>query len=131
MIGLDTNVLVRYITEDDVTQSAAAKKIIESFSSEGPGFISLVVIAELVWVLQFSYDCDKQEIATVIEKLLRSAELRTEKAEIVEQALREYRARRADFADCLIDRCALEVGCQHTLTFDKRAASLPGMQLIL
>lgn len=130
MTGLDTNVLVRYIVQDDVAQTAAAVRVLESLSLESPGFIPLVVIAELVWVLQYSYESDKQEISAVLERLLRSAELVVEKAEIVEQALRAYRVSRADFADCLIERCAHSAGCKHTLTFDKRAASLTGMHLV-
>ena len=130
MIGLDTNVLARYIADDDASQSAAAARVIESLSAESPGFVPLVVIAELVWVLQFSYRFNKSEIAGVVEKLLRSAELTIEKAEIVAQALREFRVSRADFADCLIERCAHGAGCQYTVTFDKRAASLGEMRLI-
>jgi predicted nucleic-acid-binding protein len=130
MIGLDTNVLARYIAEDDAAQGAAAARIIESLSAESPGFVPLVVIAELVWVLQFSYRFTKHEIAEVVEKLLRSAELMIENAEIVAQALREFRRSRADFADCLIERCAHAAGCQHIVTFDKRAATLANMRLI-
>jgi predicted nucleic-acid-binding protein len=130
MIGLDSNVLARYIAGDDASQSAAAARVIESLSAESPGFVPLVVIAELVWVLQYSYRLNKHEIAEVVEKLLRSAELMLENAEIVAQALREFRRSRADFADCLIERSAHAAGCQHTVTFDKRAASLAEMRLI-
>jgi predicted nucleic-acid-binding protein len=130
MIGLDTNVLVRYIADDDALQSAVAARIIESFSPESPGFVPIVVVAEMVWVLQFSYRFNKQEIAEVLEKLLRSSELMVENAEIVDQSLREFRTSRADFPDCLIARCAHSAGCQHTLTFDRRAASLGTMRLI-
>lgn len=130
MIGLDTNVLARYIAEDDAAQSAAAARVLESLSAESPGFVPLVVIAELVWVLQFSYRFNKREVADVVEKLLRSAELMLENAEIVARALREFRRSRADFADCLIERCAHAAGCQHTVTFDRRAASLGGERLI-
>ena len=130
MIGIDTNVLARYIAEDDAAQSAAAARVIESLSAESPGFAPLVVIAQLIWVLQFSYGFNKREIADVIEKLLRSAELMLENAEIVAQALREFRRSRADFADCLIERSAHVAGCQHTVTFDKRATSLAEMRLI-
>jgi predicted nucleic-acid-binding protein len=130
MIGLDTNVLARYIAEDDAAQSAAAARVLESLSAESPGFVPLVVIAELVWVLQFSYRFNKREVADVVEKLLRSAELMLENAEIVAHALREFRRSRADFADCLIERCAHAAGCQHTVTFDRRAASLGGERLI-
>jgi predicted nucleic-acid-binding protein len=130
MIGLDTNLLARYIAEDDAAQSAAAARVLESLSAESPGFVPLVVIAELVWVLQFSYRFNKREVADVVEKLLRSAELMLENAEIVAHALREFRRSRADFADCLIERCAHAAGCQHTVTFDRRAASLGGERLI-
>jgi len=130
MIGLDTNVLVRYIADDDALQSAAAAKIIESFSPQSLGFVPIVVVAEVVWVLQFSYRFSKQEILDVLEKLLRSSELLVENAEIVDQALREFRAGRADFPDFLIARCASAAGCQHTLTFDRRAASIASMRLI-
>ena len=130
MIGLDTNVLVRYIADDDPAQNAAATKIIESLSPNSRGFISLVVLVELIWVLQFSYDFNKSEITTIIEKILRSAELQVERSEIVNQALGQFRFSRADFSDCLIDRCSDTAGCQYTLTFDKRAASTGKMRLV-
>jgi predicted nucleic-acid-binding protein len=130
MIGLDTDVLARYIAGEDASQSAAAARVIESLSAESPGFVPLVVITELVWVLQFSYRLNKHAIAEVVEKLLRSSELMLENAEIVAQALREFRRSRADFADCLIERCAHAAGCQHTVTFDKRAATIANMRLI-
>jgi predicted nucleic-acid-binding protein len=129
MIGLDTNVLVRYITQDHPAQSAAAVRVMDSLSSDLPGFLSLVVIAEAVWVLQFSYRFQKDEIEHVVEKLLRSKELVLERAEIVSQALRKFRANRANFADCLIERCSHAAECQYVLTFDKDAAAM-GMRLL-
>ena len=129
MIGLDTNILVRYVTQDHPLQSAAAVKVIESLSSESPGFLSLVVIAELVWVLQFSYRFQKHEIDRVVDKLLRSQELIVERAEIVSQALRNFRVSRANFPDCLIERCGHAAECQYVLTFDKNAAAA-GMRLL-
>ena len=129
MIGLDTNILVRYVTQDHSAQSAAAGKVMDSLSSEAPGFVSLVVLAELVWVLQFSYRFKKAELEHVVEKLLRSRELIVERAEIVSQALRKFHLSRADFADCLIERCCHAAECQHVLTFDKKAAAA-GMQLV-
>jgi predicted nucleic-acid-binding protein len=130
MIGLDTNILVRYVTQDHAEQSAAAVKVMESLSSESPGFLSLVVIAELVWVLQFSYRFQKHEIEHVVERLLRSKELVVERAEIVSQALRKFRVSRANFADCLIERCGHAVECHYVLTFDKDAAAA-GMRLLM
>jgi predicted nucleic-acid-binding protein len=129
MIGLDTNILVRYVTQDHPAQSVAAVKVMDSLSSESPGFLSLVVIAELVWVLQFSYRFKKQEIEHVVDGLLRSKELIVERAEIVFQALRTFRASRANFADCLIERCGRAAECQYVLTFDKDAAAA-GMRLL-
>jgi predicted nucleic-acid-binding protein len=129
MIGLDTNVLVRYVTQDHPAQSAAAVKVMDSLSSDSPGFLSLVVIAEVVWVLQFSYHFKREEIAHVVERLLRSKELVLERAEIVSQAVRKFRASRANFADCLIERCAHAAECQYVLTFDKNAGAM-GMRLL-
>jgi predicted nucleic-acid-binding protein len=123
MIGLDTNVLVRYLTHDDPTQTAAAMRVMNSLSSDSPGFLSLIVVAELVWVLAISYGYRKKEIEQVLETLLRSEELVLERAEIVSQALRTFRGGQADFADCLIERCGRAAGCKHTLTFDWKAAA--------
>ena len=130
MIALDTNVVVRYVTQDDPLQAAAATKLIESFSSEAPGFVATVVIVELVWVLQSSYRAKRQEIARVLETLLRSKELIVERAELVWQALRRFAAGNADFTDCLIERCGHAAQCQFTATFDRDAASAAGMRLI-
>ncbi len=129
MIGLDTNILVRYVTQDHAAQSAAAVKVVDSLSSESPGFLSLVVVAELVWVLQFSYSFKKHQIEHVIERLLRSQELVIERADLVSQALRKFRVSRANFADCLIERCGNAAECQYVITFDKDAAAA-GMRLL-
>ena len=129
MIGLDTNVLVRYITQDHPAQSAAAVRIVDSLSAVLPGFLPLVVITEVVWVLQFSYGFKRNEIGQIVERLLRSKELVLERAEIVSQALRKFRASRANFADCLIERCGHAAECQYVLTFDKDAAAM-GMRLL-
>ena len=129
MIGLDTNVVVRYLTHDDPTQTAAAMKAMNLLSADSPGFLSLIVIAELVWVLESFYRFRRNEIEQVIDTLLRSKELIIERADIVSQALRVFRSSRADFADCLIERCAHAAECQYTLTFDQHAAGA-GMRLL-
>ena len=105
-------------------------RVINSLSSDSTGFISLIVIAELVWVLTISYGFEKKEIEQVLETLLRSRELVTERAEIVSQALRAFSAGSADFADCLIERCAHAAACQYTVTFDRKAATVTGMRLL-
>jgi predicted nucleic-acid-binding protein len=128
MIGLDTNVLVRYVTQDDPVQSAKASELIESLTTASPGFISLVSIVELVWVLQSCYQSAKSEVVTVLETLLRTRELTIEHAEVIWQALRKFTANKADFADCLIERCAHAARCEYTATFDLDAAKAAGMR---
>jgi len=130
MIGLDTNIVVRYLTHDDAAQTATAVKVIDSLSPDSPGFLSLIVITELVWVLEVSYRFKKNEIEQVLDMLLRSKELVVERAEIVWQALRKFSASRADFDDCLIERCGHAAECQYTVTFDQNAASAAGMKLL-
>ena len=130
MIGIDTNVVVRYLTHDDDAQTPAAMRMMDRLSSDEPGFLSLIVIVELVWVLEVSYRFKKKEIEQVLEALLRSKELVIERAEIVWQALRKFRASRADFADCLIERSGHAADCQYTVTFDRNSASAAGMRLL-
>jgi predicted nucleic-acid-binding protein len=130
MIGLDTNVVVRYLTHDDAAQTAAAVRLIDSLSADSPGFLSLIVIVELVWVLEVSYRFKKNEIEQVLGTLLRSKELVVERAEIISQALRKFSGGRTDFADCLTERSAHAAECRYTVTFDRNAASAAGMKLL-
>jgi predicted nucleic-acid-binding protein len=129
MIGLDTNIVVRYLTHDDADQTAVAVRIIDSLSPDSPGFLSLIIVVELVRVLEFSYRFKKNEIEQVLDTLLRSKELVIERAEIVAQAMRRFSTSRADFADCLIERCGHAAECQYTVTFDQNAAAA-GMKLL-
>ncbi|MBI1906025.1 MAG: type II toxin-antitoxin system VapC family toxin [Rhodocyclales bacterium] len=130
MIGLDTNVLVRYIAQDDPQQSPKATRLIESLTADDPGFIGVVSVVELVWVLKGCYGASKGEICEVLETLLRTKALIIEQADIVWKALRVYRDGKADFADCLIERTAHESGCRYTATFDQTAAKTAAMRLI-
>jgi len=130
MIGLDTNVLVRYVAQDDPVQSPKATRLIESLSEDEPGFISLVALIELVWVIQGAYRASKDATITVLEKLLRISVLVVEDAATVARAVRAYAASRADFADCLLERAAHQAGCVEVLTFDAKAAKTAGMTLI-
>jgi len=130
MIGLDTNVVVRYLTHDDAAQTVAAVSVMDALSAEAPGFLSLIVVVELVWVLEVSYRFKKNEIEQVLGTLLRSKELVIERAEVVLQALRKFSASHADFSDCLIERCGHAAECQFTVTFDRNAAAGAGMRLL-
>ncbi len=123
MIGLDTNVLVRYIVQDDRTQAAAAAHLIETRCTDAsPGFVSQLVLAELFWVLSRGYEYDKAVVVQVLSKLLSAVELEVQQAADVWVALRTYENGGADFADYLIGRCAQTAGCETTFTFDKAAA---------
>ena len=130
MIGLDTNVLVRYIMQDDAKQAAKATTLIESLSAAAPGFVTLVSIVELVWVLSSCYDLTRAQVAQALEVILRSKQLIVDRAEHVVRALRAFSAGNADFADCLIERMAASAGCAQTMTFDSAAAKTAGMTLI-
>jgi predicted nucleic-acid-binding protein len=130
MIGLDTNVVIRYLVLDDPIQAAAAEKLIDSLSVEETGFISLIVITEIVWVLRSSYRYKKAEIVSVLEMLLQTRELVVEQGQLVADALRRFSDGGADFIDYLIELCAQAAGCAHTFTFDQTAASAAGMRLL-
>ena len=130
MTGLDTNVLVRYIMQDDPAQASRASKLVESLSAENPGFVALVSVVELVWVLGSCYELRRAQLSAAIEGLLRAKELELERAETVWKAVRLYRGSAADFADCLIERSAAAAGCARTMTFDRSAAKSCGMSLI-
>jgi predicted nucleic-acid-binding protein len=131
VIGLDTNVLVRYIMQDDTRQSPLASKLVESLTADAPGFVTLVSVVELVWVMQSCYALERVQLGDALEGLLRTKEFVVERAETIWKAVRVFREGSADFADCLIERCAASAGCEHTMTFDRNAAKTCGMSLIL
>ncbi|MEY4318026.1 MAG: hypothetical protein RI902_1834 [Pseudomonadota bacterium] len=130
MIGLDTNVLVRYIMQDDAKQSSKASALIESLDADHPGFISLVTVVELYWVLTTCYDLTGSQVKEALESLLRAKQIVVDRADQVLRALRVFDGGKADFADCLIERTASGAGCSEIMTFDARAAKHAGMTLI-
>jgi predicted nucleic-acid-binding protein len=130
MIGLDTNVLVRYIMQDDARQAAKATALVESLSDAQPGFVTLVSVVELAWVLSSCFELTRDQIAQALDALLRTRQLVVDRADQVMRALRSFRSGSADFADCLIERTAAGAGCERTMTFDQGAAKSAGMVLI-
>jgi hypothetical protein len=130
MIGLDTNVMVRYIMQDDVKQSAKATALIESLTSDNAGYITLVSVVELYWVLTSSYGLSGQQVAQALEAILCTKQLVVERADQVMRALRVFGEGKADFADCLIERAAASAGCVQTVTFDEGASKYAGMTLL-
>jgi len=123
VIGLDTNVLARFIVQDDPVQSPAATSLLESRCSPGdPGFVSITVLVELAWVLSGAYGYEKSVVAAVIRQLLQTDSLLTENAPIAWSALRSFENGSADFADYIIGRGNVGAGCSTTFTFDTKAA---------
>jgi predicted nucleic-acid-binding protein len=131
MIGLDTNVLVRYFAQDDAVQSKKATVLMESLSADRPGYVSQVALVEVVWVLGRCYSVGRGPVKDIIESMIGTKELVVEDADTVRKALRVFAASdKADFADCLIERSAHVAGCEYTASFDVTASKVAGMRLI-
>ena len=130
MIGIDSNVLLRYIAQDDPIQSPKATFFIESLSSAHPGVVSLVSIAELYWMLDHIRKTGRDQIITTFAALLNASELRIENATVVRDALALFATTNVDFDDCLIARTLTSAGCSSIMTFDKQAAKSAGMTLL-
>ena len=130
MKGLDTSILIRYLTQDDAVQSPRANEIIEQkMSAENPGFISLVTVAEVAWVLRSRYKATRDEIGTALERLLRSDSLRIQNEQQVYEAMLALNAGEGSFADALICALGSWAGASSTLTFD-RSSRLAGFEVI-
>ena len=121
MIALDTNVLVRYIVQDDKTQARQASKVIEGLTPDRPAFISCIVLCEINWVLRTAYKIAKSECVETIKNILSVAVFDIERLEPCLAALRQYEAGQADFSDYLIQNIAKQEGYDTVLTFDKKA----------
>lgn len=131
MKGLDTNVLVRYLVQDDEKQAAQASKFIETHcTDETPCFVGQIVLCELAWVLESNYHQGRGQIASIIEELLQVGQLEVMEPEVVWRALIDYRNSNADFPDHLLARVNESKGCDVTITFDKKAAKQPAFQLL-
>jgi predicted nucleic-acid-binding protein len=131
MIGLDTNILIRYLTQDDPVQSAKATEILERrLTLKNPGFVSVVAMVETVWVLDRAYGLTAQEIARAVERLLQVEVLVLEDEQEVFTAMVALKQERGSFADALIAELGARVGCTQTLTFDQKAVRLPAFELV-
>lgn len=131
MIGIDTNVLVRLLVRDHAAQLRAAEKFVSTHcTTANPGFVSRVVIAELAWVLGDVYGYDRHEIAGALRALRNVTQLKLDAAEAVESALEDFAASSAEFADCLIAQVNRSVGCEYTITYDRKAAKLAGFKAL-
>ena len=121
MTGLDTNVLVRYLTQDDPRQSRRANAFVAEAVSGGERlFVSSVALCELVWVLRGAYSVDRRTVVMALERILSTAQLEIDQKDVVREALEDYRTGGGDFADYVIGRRGRESGCEKTATFDRR-----------
>lgn len=127
MIGLDTNVVIRYLVQDDKKQSALASRFIEKkLTTDTPGYISHMTLCEIAWVLQRCYAVGKPQLREILEGLLITKQLLVENVDIAWKALRIFEVGNADFSDALIAQANIGHGCEYTVTFDRQAAKLPG-----
>lgn len=124
MIGLDTNVLIRYLTQDDVLQAELANKVIARSSHQGELlWIGQVTLCETVWVLERAYKISKAEIINILHMLLQTQELTFEKHDVIWRAIQDYKTcQSVGFVDCLIGRQNESNDCDFTYTFDKDAS---------
>ena len=130
MIGLDSNILIRYLAQDDSEQSPKATALIErTLTEDNPGFVSVVAMAETVWVLERVYRLTAQDVATSVERMLQADVLVVENEQEVLTAMIALQEGRGSFADALIGALGDKSGCSHTLTFDRKAARLAGFAL--
>ena len=130
MIGLDTNVLVRFLVQDDPEQAAAATGLITGLTQSDPGFVCREVLVEMVWVLERAYGLPCADIAQALDGLLEAQELVIETADRVAVAVDRYRKGGAGFADQMVALAGQGAGCRVTASFDRKAANLPGMCLV-
>lgn len=130
MIGLDTNVVIRYLTQDDPKQSATANRIIErELTEKNQGYITLISLIEITWVLESCYDQTKEELINVLDLLLTIKQISIEKTDLVYLALKRFRTGTADFSDALITLVCEDAGCKRVVSFDKKAVTV-GMEKI-
>ena len=130
MIGLDSNILVRYLAQDDPIQSPKATEIIERrLTEENPGFVSIVAMVETVWVLDRAYGLGAHEIAAAVERMLQADVLVVENEQEVFTAMIALKQGQGSFADALIAALGARAGCSRTLTFDRKALRLSGFEL--
>lgn len=131
MIGLDTNVLLRFYLADDPQQTAVVQALFDGLSEDRPGYVNMITLVELIWTLRVRFGIDRDRVAAVVSGLLESRDIVVEDEAIVEVALDHAMRVKAELPDLLIALRNIEAGCQSTLTFDRKAADrIPGMELL-
>ena len=131
MIALDTNILVRFLIQDDPVQSRLASDLIRDLSVTDPGYVCREVLVELVWVLERSYKYSRSEIVGTLEGLLSARELFIEETRDIGTILQLYQHDGYGFSDLMIRQASLRVGAEKLMTFDQKAANLEGVELLI
>ena len=131
MIGLDTNVLVRYLTHDEPMQYSKAAAFIDAAAGCGEQFVvNTAMLCELVWVLGTAYDYSREEIARALEQIFATAQFEVERLDEARQALGDFRSTKAGFSDAFIGRINRSLGAEHTMTFDRDLKTLETFHLL-
>lgn len=131
MIAVDTNILLRYVVRDDPEQLEKAANFFRERTTEDPAYVSLIVVAEMIWVLRRLYRYSTEQVRAALLHLIETAELEFEEEQYLVRLLSRGAVVKFDLADHLITLSGAKAGCSHTVTFDKRAAkSVPGMELL-
>jgi predicted nucleic-acid-binding protein len=131
MVGLDTNILLRALLNEDPVQSPQAQVFLATLSETDPGYVGITAVAEIHWVLLKRYRIPKPELISTLRILLNLPALEFESFEAILRALDLYEKANADFPDALLAERNSDAGCTKTYTFDKPAASrIPGMELL-
>ncbi len=130
-IGIDTNILVRLLVDDDPLQRDAVRKFGERLGKDFSGYITTTTLLELYWALRSHYGFGRIDTISALRKIIRLRGVEIEQHDVVVRAIRTVEVQNADFADALIAERALEFGCDHVATLDKKAAlRIPGMELL-
>lgn len=126
MLGIDTNILVRFLVQDDEAQFEKARKLIKREVAAGRRvFVNQLVLMETEWVLRSRYSVSKLQIIKAISGLLDATDVQFEDEPAIEEAIFIWKESTADFADCLIGAKNRRLGCRATATFDFKASKLP------
>ncbi len=130
MRGLDTNLLVRYVTDDDPAQATMVRALFRNMEAEGERLhVSCIVLCELCWTLR-GYDCSRDDISSVLARILATGIFDVQDSDLVRYALEEYRQGRGDFADYLIGWQNRRAGCTDTITFDRKLKKASGFSFL-
>lgn len=128
MIGIDTNVLVHFLVRDDEEQFARVDRFFSERTYGDPVFIALVVVVETAWVLRRQYRFSAEAVARAMMALLGADEVVIQAPDVVRRAIRDTDGTAIDLADAIIAQLGIDAGCDYTVTLDRRAKDLPGMQ---